>query len=1256
MRDSEIAESVRRSAADLLRGDTLKVVSMLDLARQLSGDPAAQVEPAPHPNPAEFWKRAFQNWNGATPLVVTIPPAPVAARKPARVNLSLDENVADELRAFADQVGVPFGILFHATWALLLHRYSGEDDVVFGFVKGCIDRETAEGEPSVHIVPSRVIFDSDNVRHWLRSLADQAKETAPFEFISLDQIRAAASVPADATMFETVLSIGHEAFDPPSVATAQPQASQARAGADTYPLVAAVYFGREINLRIAYSPQRFSEAAIRLLLGHWTTLLTNLHPYVERPVATVPMLTAAERAQVLHGWNATKASWPSSTCVHQLFEQQVERTPDATAVKFGEDALSYRELNYRANALAHHLRARGIGPDSIVGICLERSFDMVVSVLAALKAGAAYLPLDPSYPHERLQFMLEDSHASVLLTQTKLRHLFAANGKWGCRPGGQSPADETPAGRAAGEPPAPLVICLDEDWSAGARLNHENPANLTTPENLCYLIYTSGSTGKPKGVAMLHRPLVNLSDWQVKNSSVSDGAKTLQFTSLSFDVSFQELFSTWCSGGTLMLITAELRLSPRDLWNFIAREGIARIFLPFVALQQLADAAAAEGSVAEALREVITAGEQLQVTPKLRELFARHPDATLHNHYGPSETHVVTALTLSGDPQQWPALPSIGRPLQNTQIYLLDKDREPVPMGLPGELFIGGVALARGYFERPDVTAEKFVPDPFRTNLVGQTPPPVTVRQTPSPAEPASGGARETMTGEGACPTNAGPARLYKTGDLARWLPNGEIEFLGRIDHQVKIRGYRVELGEIEAALNKLPDVRESIVVAREQVPGQKHLVAYIVPQKGGSPETAKLRQELRKHLPDYMVPSAFVFLEKLPLTPSGKVDRKSLPAPEQQTPPAAPANPNEKPWLPIQFQLVQIWEEILGVKPVGIRDNFFDLGGHSLLAVKMMDRVEEVTGRKLPVTALFEDATITHLAELILSDEQSAVAPVIELQTRGDRLPLYFLHGDIIGGGFYARDISRLLGDRQPFYVLPPVDLTDSSLPTVEEMATQHLRDLRAHRPRGPYLLGGFCIGGLIAYEMALRLEAAGEEVVFVAMIDPELPGAFHRANLRLTRWIARRRNLTPRQTTRLFARGHKVLFRLREEWNAPLRDKAQFILRKTRKLFGANGHGSEGDSRPTPAEESSDEQDILATFQWILSSYDPPRYDGPVAIFLTEEQEAFAPYLRRKWLKCAPGAEVHGLEGKHLGAITTNVATLSARLNECLEEVAVI
>ncbi|HMJ89477.1 MAG TPA: amino acid adenylation domain-containing protein, partial [Candidatus Acidoferrum sp.] len=1125
--------------------------------------------------------RKLAGWTGATPLTVTIPPEQKAEGS-AELTHIVPEQTTEALRRCADEFGVPFHTVFLGSWALLLQRYSAEERVVFGLIKSCVEHEDRPDELVPHIVPATATFRDDaTVRSWFRALADQTREAAPYEFISLPHIRVAAGIPENSPLFESVLSIGNEMFEPLSITRDAAVATE-----NKYSLVVAVECGFQTLLRAAFSTRVFSADAISLMLGHWSTLLAALVGAPEQPLSALPMVTAEERDQLVIDWNNTLAEYPDSLCVHQLVEAQVERTPDATALLFGNRALSYREMNARANLLADQLRDQGAGPDCVVGICMERSIEAVLAVIAVLKSGAAYLPLDPSYPHERLQFMLADARALILLTQPKLHGVFAT-----------LPAH---------------VIDLNENWFAQTHGETANPSSLTTPENLAYLIYTSGSTGKPKGVAMIHRALTNLIDWQNKNSSVAVGTRTLQFTSLSFDVSFQELFSTWASGGTLVLIDAELRLSPRDLWNFIARENVVRIFLPFVALQQLAEAAANEGTIASELREVITAGEQLQITPKLRELFTRHPEAALHNHYGPSETHVVTALTLEGDPQDWPALPSIGRPIQNTTIYLLDKHLAPTPMGIPGELHIGGTALARGYFERPDVTAERFIESPFETG-----------------------------------------GRLYRTGDLARYLPDGQIEFLGRIDHQVKIRGYRVELGEVESALSRISNVRECVVVARDRA-GSKQLVAYVVPETEVTLQAQIIRHELKQHLPDYMVPGAFVFLDKLPLTPSGKVDRRALPAPDETQTTAAPAATGETPWLPIQLQLVQIWEELLSVRPIGIRDNFFELGGHSLLAVRMMDRVEELTGKKLPMTELFHDATIAHLSELILQSKESSASPVIELQSEGSGAPVYFLHGDIIGGGFYARDLAKLLGNEHPFYVLPPSPMQNATLTSVEEMTDLHLRDLRAHRPHGPYVLGGFCIGALVAYEMAVRLAADGEQVPGLLLIDPQLPSRLLRSHYNMVQKLGIRRGYSDEQKLALFARGHKVLFRLREEWNAPLRDKARFAARATRKLLHrhqpANSASAAVVDEGTPDLFHDDEQRILAGFHWILSGYTPPLYSGSISMFVTDEQRVLTPFLERRWQSIVPQIRIERLAGKHLDSITTNIDVLAGKVREHL------
>jgi amino acid adenylation domain-containing protein len=619
-------------------------------------------------------------------------------------------------------------------------------------------------------------------------------------------------------------------------------------------------------------------------------------------------------------WNNAKTEYPQ-TCIHQLVEAVVDISPDAVAVVFEQDQLTYRQLNSRANVLAHHLQALGVGPEVLVGICMERSLEMVVGLLGILKAGGAYVPLDPAYPIERLGFMLEDTQISVLLTQAQL-------------------VESLPKHQAR-------VICLDTQWEEIAFPSEENPISAVTADNLAYVTYTSGSTGRPKGVAMSHRPLWNLIFWQRESSTLRVGARTLQFAPLIFDASFQEIFSTWCSGGTLVLISEQLRLDAFFLLRFLTDQEINRLFIPFVVLQQLASVADAQGIVISTLREIITAGEQLQITRQIANWFTKLQGCTLHNHYGPSESHVVTAFTLTGSPFDWPALPPIGQPIANTHIYLLDSQMLPVPEGVPGELYIGGIALARGYINQPDLTQERFIPDPF---------------------------------------SDSSQARLYKTGDLARYLPDCNIEFLGRSDDQVKIRGFRIELGEVEVAIAANPAVQQAVVLAREDVPGDKRLVAYIVPTSQESPSQEhsvepqlqaeqvlqqqnsiahlmpQLRSYLKTRLPDYMVPSAFVVLEAFPVTPSGKVDRRALPAPEKSRPELETVL--VMPQSDAEQLIASVWQELLQLEGVGIHDNFFDLGGNSLLLNQSASKLAEIFRVKLSIVELFQYPTIYTLAQ----------------------------------------------------------------------------------------------------------------------------------------------------------------------------------------------------------------------------------------------------------------------------------------------------
>ncbi|MBD2483966.1 amino acid adenylation domain-containing protein [Planktothrix sp. FACHB-1365] len=606
----------------------------------------------------------------------------------------------------------------------------------------------------------------------------------------------------------------------------------------------------------------------------------------EQQLAGDRLLTDAERHKILHEWNNTTTEYPRDKCIHQLFEEQVERTPDAVAVVFEGEQLTYRELNARANQLAHYLQALGVGPEVLVGICVERSFEMIVGLLGVLKAGGAYVPLDPAYPLERLGFILEDSSVPVLLTQSKL-------------------VEELPSHSAR-------VVYFDKDWEEIAFHSQENLSSSVTPDNLAYVIYTSGSTGKPKGVLLAHRGLCNLATAQIQLFDVQPDSRILQFASFSFDASVWEIVMALVPGATLVLALQDSLLPGRALFELLREQKITHANLVPSALATLPD------EELPALQNIVVGGESC-----LPSLVKRWADGRrFFNLYGPTESTVCA--TIAQCTKGMGVLP-IGRPIANTKIYILDTENQPVSVGVPGELHIGGIGLARGYLNHPDLTEQKFIPNPF---------------------------------------SNESGSRLYKTGDLARYLPDGNIEFLGRIDNQVKIRGFRIELGEVEAAIAQHPAIRETVVIVRENATNDKQLVAYIAPYQQPAPEISDLRHFLKQQLPDYMIPSAFVVLEALPLTPNGKVDRKSLPLPDinsliQKADFVAPETPTEK-------LVASIWVKVLGVEKVGINDNFFELGGHSLLATQLIAQVKENFLVEVPLSKFFEAPTVACLSSYI--------------------------------------------------------------------------------------------------------------------------------------------------------------------------------------------------------------------------------------------------------------------------------------------------
>jgi amino acid adenylation domain-containing protein/thioester reductase-like protein len=772
----------------------------------------------------KFWRQKLQGFTTPTPLTVDKPLFLEQHSGYGEKQIDLTVPATAAVMSFVRQHQLTMSNLVQATWGLLLSRYSQETDVVFGATVSGRPPELVGVESIVGLfintLPVRLqISEQTELLGLLKDLQAQQVESEQFSYSSLAEIQGLSDVPKGTSLFESIV-----VFENYPVDTAVLEGNKNFSLSNfrwieqtNYPLTVLVSPGEQLSLRVMYDASRFEDETISRMLGHFVTMLEGIATNPQQRISQLPMLTESEQQQLLVDWNDTQIDYPQDKCIHKLFEAQVERTPDAVAVVFENQQLTYHELNCRANQLAHYLQSLGVKPDVLVGICVERSLEMVVGILGILKAGGAYVPLDPEYPQDRLSFMLEDAAVSVLLTQQKL-------------------VEKLPQHQAR-------VVYLDTDWQLLNPLSQENLISGVQENNLGYVIYTSGSTGQPKGVAMNQLALCNLILWQLQNSPMSSRVvKTLQFAPISFDVSFQEMFSTWFSGGTLLLIGEELRREPLALLGLLQEEAVERVFVPFVALQQLAEVAVSSNFIISNLREIITAGEQLQITPAISKWLSQLSDCTLHNHYGPSESHVVLTFTLTNSVDTWPPLPPIGRPIANTQIYILDKYEKPVPVGVPGELHIGGVSLARGYLNRSELTQEKFIRNPFE---------------------------------------KAGESRLYKTGDLARYLPDGNIEYLGRIDNQVKIRGFRIELGEIEAVLSQYEHVQSSCAIAREDTIGDKRLVAYIVPQPEQTPIVSVLRSFLKSKLPEYMVPSAIVILDALPLTPTGKVNRRALPAPE---------------------------------------------------------------------------------------------------------------------------------------------------------------------------------------------------------------------------------------------------------------------------------------------------------------------------------------------------------------------------------------
>ena len=964
----------------------------------------------------DYWQNQLAGELSPLQLPTDRPRPAVKTHRGAVVSEVLSAQLTAQLSTLGQQTGTTPFMLLLAAFQVLLHRYTAQEDILVG--TPIANRQQPELEGLVGFFVNTLVLRSEidgwqSFRHLLAQVRQMATsaydhQDVPFEKL-VELLQPARNLSYD-PLFQVMFTYQEEGVGKRPLSNLTIAPLNLDNGMAQFDLTLSVSRERDqFHCTLNYNSDLFMPETMQRMLGHWQTLLAGIAANPDCPIGQLPLLTPSEQQQILVTWNGTAVPLPEAQFSHELIAQWASKTPDAPALIMGQQQMSYEELNGRANQLAHALQAQGIGPEKKVGIFINRSFEMVIALLAVFKAGGAYVPLDPAYPADRLGYMVADANLAIILTSERL-------------------LPNLPLGRLP-------TLCLDRDWEGQiAHQPNHNPASSVALDNLAYVIYTSGSTGRPKGVGVTHRGLVNLGQALGQQFDISPQSRVLQFASFSFDASVAEIIEALQNGAALVLADKDDLLMGSSFVQLMQKQEVSIATLPPSALALLSP------DEFPALRTIISAGEACSAEIVAKWAVGRQ----FVNGYGPTEGTVgATTAVLTADN----TTPVIGHPLPNYQIYLLSLQLQPVPQGVAGEIHIAGRGLARGYLNRPDLTAEKFIPNPFSPNM-----------------------------GE----------RLYKTGDLARYLPDGRIEYLGRIDHQVKIRGFRIELGEVEAALRQHTAVQDALVLARENGTGPQ-LVAYVV---GDEEAMRDLRPFLRQSLPAYMVPAAFVPLERFPQTPNGKIDRKALPTPEGSSLTSEEVFAASQDAL--EAQLTQIWQDVLQLPAISTVANYFEIGGHSLQAVTLFAAIEKRLKVRLPVSLLFEAPTIGQLAAVM---RQRGAVPrrpsLVPIQPLGQKTPFFCVHGGA-GHVFHYHDFAQLLGVERPFYGLQPQldEATHQSrFTSVEQMAAHYIQEMKTVQPTGPYLLSGFCFGGIVAYEMAQQLIQEGDEVGLLIFIDPSTP-----------------------------------------------------------------------------------------------------------------------------------------------------------------------
>ncbi len=1258
-----------------------------------------------------YWKALLGDFSEPTAVSGTRPAVTdPSADRFNKHEVRLSEADTTRLRAFVGEHGVTMNTLIQAAWALVLGAFSGQDDVVFGNTRAC-RRSAFDGDGSgdgvvgalINTVPVRIRIGPEmRVVEWLRQLREQHLAVRPFELTPLVQIQACSGVRSDRRLFDSLVVYENQLLDS-ALRTGSGDWATRRfeiRGCPGFPLLVYGYGEPSLLLGIANDRQRVDDATAARMLAHLVQAILSLAEHPQALVTAIPLLPAAERKMLLEDWNRTEAPFEVDGTIDSCFARQAARTPNAPALTFNGQCWSFRELDEAAEGIAKRLRAAGAKPEVVVGVCIGRGRELVASLLGILKSGAAYLPLDPTYPNERLATMIQDSQPLLVLATEFTTEILAGTG--------------ARIMLVDGDVEDPLELSAPSDWQ---------PAS---SRNLAYLIYTSGSTGTPKGVMVEHRNVMNFFAGLDRVFGQEPGV-CLAVVSVSFDPSVHDILWSLTRGYHVVLWPGVEDGQGDSIPDLILAHGVTSM----AAVPSFYRMVMMMPNGIEALRSLrwLTVGGE----PLPREMIhALGPEFSgrIVNMYGPTETTVAATA--------WPVDPeaeviSIGRPIMNTTLFVLDPHLRPVPLGVAGEVFIGGAGVTRGYLNRPELTAEKFIKNPF-----GQ-----------------------------------GGGWLYRTGDLARYLPDGNLEYLGRLDDQVKIRGHRIELGEIEERLSKHPDVRAGVIDVQVDAKGQKSLVAYVVSRTKSLPTTKQFREWLGRQLPAYMVPAAFVKLEVLPRTANGKLDRRALPPPDETNSSTASV---ERAATPLENSMLKVWRETLNHDRVGLDDDFFDLGGNSLLAVQMVATIRKRFGVELPLQVLFESPTAATLARRLLESMATAnshrgskcgigadsgetqrsatenrllqiwermlnVRPigiqdsffslggdlklldqmvsevrgefgifaegipvsqfmeeptiealariidgsiepttslVVPLQPRGNKAPLFLIHA---GGGyvFFYRALALRLGMDRPVYGVRAETESDGlgrsfhKSGSIEELAARYISQIKAVQPNGPYRLGGACIGGVIAFEMARQLRAQGEGmagplILFDAFVmnNPHvrkeealpilrqigiLPPESHHEGLwrRIAKQMSRARQLGLLRA--IWFISTKVVRNAYSEAGVVVR----MVIGQVRNIVSKLAGKIDATTNVSPTNNDSVEAiqrrfmaDFLKTSARVQSSYVPGVYDGSVVLL----KAAASPDPERLWVGLAKGGMVvHELPGAHLDMMEEpTVVTTAARVSEIL------